>query len=42
MPLEKNMLITDIVSYTDEETGSEILVMPSKEYQDHYNGRFWY
>jgi len=26
-------VITDIVSYTDEETGSEILVMPSKEYQ---------
>ena len=25
--------ITDIVSYTDEETGSEILVMPAKEYQ---------
>lgn len=26
-------VITDIVSYTDEESGSEILVMPSKEYQ---------
>ena len=26
-------MITDIVSYTDEETGSEILVMPAKEYQ---------
>ncbi|WP_111307098.1 bifunctional UDP-3-O-[3-hydroxymyristoyl] N-acetylglucosamine deacetylase/3-hydroxyacyl-ACP dehydratase [Confluentibacter sediminis] len=26
-------VITEIVSYTDEETGSEILVMPSKEYQ---------
>ena len=26
-------VITDIVSYIDEETGSEILVMPSKEYQ---------
>ncbi|WP_157206544.1 bifunctional UDP-3-O-[3-hydroxymyristoyl] N-acetylglucosamine deacetylase/3-hydroxyacyl-ACP dehydratase [Mariniflexile maritimum] len=26
-------VITDIVSYTDEETGSEILVMPAKEYQ---------
>ncbi|WP_346883260.1 bifunctional UDP-3-O-[3-hydroxymyristoyl] N-acetylglucosamine deacetylase/3-hydroxyacyl-ACP dehydratase [uncultured Algibacter sp.] len=25
--------ITDIVSYVDEETGSEILIMPSKEYQ---------
>ncbi|WP_308991913.1 bifunctional UDP-3-O-[3-hydroxymyristoyl] N-acetylglucosamine deacetylase/3-hydroxyacyl-ACP dehydratase [Mariniflexile litorale] len=26
-------VITDIISYTDEESGSEILVMPSKEYQ---------
>ncbi|MFI1773801.1 bifunctional UDP-3-O-[3-hydroxymyristoyl] N-acetylglucosamine deacetylase/3-hydroxyacyl-ACP dehydratase [Thalassobellus citreus] len=26
-------VVTDIVSYTDEETGSEILLMPSKEYQ---------
>jgi UDP-3-O-[3-hydroxymyristoyl] N-acetylglucosamine deacetylase/3-hydroxyacyl-[acyl-carrier-protein] dehydratase len=26
-------VITNIVSYTDEESGSEILVMPSKEYQ---------
>ena len=26
-------VISDIVSYTDEETGSEILVMPAKEYQ---------
>ncbi|MFB9057686.1 bifunctional UDP-3-O-[3-hydroxymyristoyl] N-acetylglucosamine deacetylase/3-hydroxyacyl-ACP dehydratase [Mariniflexile ostreae] len=25
--------VTDIISYTDEESGSEILVMPSKEYQ---------
>ncbi|GAA3788532.1 bifunctional UDP-3-O-[3-hydroxymyristoyl] N-acetylglucosamine deacetylase/3-hydroxyacyl-ACP dehydratase [Corallibacter vietnamensis] len=25
--------VTDVISYTDEETGSEILVMPSKEYQ---------
>ncbi len=25
--------VTEIVSYTDEESGSEILVMPSKEYQ---------
>ncbi|KAB1071297.1 bifunctional UDP-3-O-[3-hydroxymyristoyl] N-acetylglucosamine deacetylase/3-hydroxyacyl-ACP dehydratase [Tamlana haliotis] len=25
--------ITDIVSYTDEETGSEILIMPATEYQ---------
>ncbi|WP_248722963.1 bifunctional UDP-3-O-[3-hydroxymyristoyl] N-acetylglucosamine deacetylase/3-hydroxyacyl-ACP dehydratase [Seonamhaeicola sp. ML3] len=25
--------VTDIVSYTDEESGSEILVMPAKEYQ---------
>ncbi|TGV03974.1 bifunctional UDP-3-O-[3-hydroxymyristoyl] N-acetylglucosamine deacetylase/3-hydroxyacyl-ACP dehydratase [Flavivirga rizhaonensis] len=29
----EEFVITDIVSYTDEETGSEILVMPSKEYQ---------
>ncbi|WP_034039845.1 bifunctional UDP-3-O-[3-hydroxymyristoyl] N-acetylglucosamine deacetylase/3-hydroxyacyl-ACP dehydratase [Wocania ichthyoenteri] len=26
-------VITDVISYTDEESGSEILVMPSKEYQ---------
>ncbi|MFT4610831.1 MAG: UDP-3-O-[3-hydroxymyristoyl] N-acetylglucosamine deacetylase [Glaciecola sp.] len=26
-------VISDVVSYTDEETGSEIIVMPSKEYQ---------
>jgi UDP-3-O-[3-hydroxymyristoyl] N-acetylglucosamine deacetylase / 3-hydroxyacyl-[acyl-carrier-protein] dehydratase len=26
-------VVTDVVSYTDEETGSEILVMPAKEYQ---------
>ncbi|MFH4965363.1 bifunctional UDP-3-O-[3-hydroxymyristoyl] N-acetylglucosamine deacetylase/3-hydroxyacyl-ACP dehydratase [Gaetbulibacter sp. M235] len=26
-------VVTDVISYTDEETGSEILVMPSKEYQ---------
>src|SRR5690606_35521560 len=26
-------VVTDIVSYTDEESGSEILVMPAKEYQ---------
>ncbi|WP_250436257.1 bifunctional UDP-3-O-[3-hydroxymyristoyl] N-acetylglucosamine deacetylase/3-hydroxyacyl-ACP dehydratase [Hanstruepera flava] len=25
--------VTDVISYTDEETGSEILVMPSSEYQ---------
>ncbi|KJD36053.1 hydroxymyristoyl-ACP dehydratase [Tamlana sedimentorum] len=25
--------ITDVISYTDEESGSEILVMPAKEYQ---------
>ncbi len=25
--------ITNVISYTDEETGSEILVMPAKEYQ---------
>jgi UDP-3-O-[3-hydroxymyristoyl] N-acetylglucosamine deacetylase / 3-hydroxyacyl-[acyl-carrier-protein] dehydratase len=25
--------VTDVISYTDEETGSEILVMPAKEYQ---------
>lgn len=29
----EEFVITDIVSYTDEETGSEILVMPAKEYQ---------
>jgi UDP-3-O-[3-hydroxymyristoyl] N-acetylglucosamine deacetylase/3-hydroxyacyl-[acyl-carrier-protein] dehydratase len=26
-------VITDVISYTDEESGSEILVMPCKEYQ---------
>ena len=26
-------VVTDVISYTDEETGSEIIVMPSKEYQ---------
>ncbi|MCX7549527.1 bifunctional UDP-3-O-[3-hydroxymyristoyl] N-acetylglucosamine deacetylase/3-hydroxyacyl-ACP dehydratase [Xanthomarina sp. F2636L] len=26
-------VVTDIISYTDEETGSEILVMPASEYQ---------
>ena len=25
--------VTDVISYSDEETGSEILVMPAKEYQ---------
>jgi UDP-3-O-[3-hydroxymyristoyl] N-acetylglucosamine deacetylase / 3-hydroxyacyl-[acyl-carrier-protein] dehydratase len=25
--------VTDVISYADEETGSEILIMPSKEYQ---------
>ena len=29
----EEFVITNIVSYTDEESGSEILVMPSKEYQ---------
>ncbi|WP_242087118.1 bifunctional UDP-3-O-[3-hydroxymyristoyl] N-acetylglucosamine deacetylase/3-hydroxyacyl-ACP dehydratase [Aestuariivivens sediminis] len=29
----EEFVVTDIVSYTDEETGSEILVMPAKEYQ---------
>lgn len=29
----EEFVVTDIVSYTDEESGSEILVMPSKEYQ---------
>jgi len=29
----EEFVVTDIISYTDEETGSEILVMPSKEYQ---------
>ena len=29
----EEFVITDIVAYTDEETGSEILVMPAKEYQ---------
>ncbi|MCL4136353.1 UNVERIFIED_CONTAM: hypothetical protein GTU68_057816 [Idotea baltica] len=26
-------VVSDVISYTDEESGSEILVMPSKEYQ---------
>ena len=26
-------IVTDVISYTDEESGSEILVMPCKEYQ---------
>ncbi|TYA58952.1 bifunctional UDP-3-O-[3-hydroxymyristoyl] N-acetylglucosamine deacetylase/3-hydroxyacyl-ACP dehydratase [Formosa maritima] len=26
-------VVTDVISYTDEETGSEILVMPASEYQ---------
>jgi len=26
-------VVTDVVTYTDDETGSEILVMPAKEYQ---------
>ena len=26
-------VVTDIISYTDEESGSEILIMPAKEYQ---------
>jgi UDP-3-O-[3-hydroxymyristoyl] N-acetylglucosamine deacetylase/3-hydroxyacyl-[acyl-carrier-protein] dehydratase len=26
-------VVTDVISYSDEESGSEILVMPSKEYQ---------
>src|SRR5690606_36382832 len=26
-------VVTDVISYTDEESGSEILVMPSNEYQ---------
>ena len=26
-------IVTDVISYADEESGSEILVMPSKEYQ---------
>lgn len=26
-------VVTDVVSYTDEESGSEIILMPSKEYQ---------
>ncbi|RED49501.1 bifunctional UDP-3-O-[3-hydroxymyristoyl] N-acetylglucosamine deacetylase/3-hydroxyacyl-ACP dehydratase [Seonamhaeicola aphaedonensis] len=31
--LREEFVVTDIVSYTDEESGSEILVMPAKEYQ---------
>ena len=26
-------VVTDVISYTDEESGSEILIMPAKEYQ---------
>ena len=29
----KEYVVTNVISYTDEESGSEILVMPSKEYQ---------
>ncbi len=29
----EEFVVTDIVSYTDDESGSEILVMPAKEYQ---------
>ncbi|WP_242132348.1 bifunctional UDP-3-O-[3-hydroxymyristoyl] N-acetylglucosamine deacetylase/3-hydroxyacyl-ACP dehydratase [Aestuariivivens marinum] len=29
----EEFVVTEIVSYTDEETGSEILIMPAKEYQ---------
>lgn len=29
----EEFVVTDIISYADEETGSEILLMPSKEYQ---------
>ncbi len=31
--LREEYVVTDIVSYVDDETGSEILVMPAKEYQ---------
>ncbi|WP_452226925.1 bifunctional UDP-3-O-[3-hydroxymyristoyl] N-acetylglucosamine deacetylase/3-hydroxyacyl-ACP dehydratase [Lacinutrix cladophorae] len=31
--IRQEYVVTDIISYVDEETGSEILVMPSKEYQ---------
>ncbi|MBJ6368664.1 bifunctional UDP-3-O-[3-hydroxymyristoyl] N-acetylglucosamine deacetylase/3-hydroxyacyl-ACP dehydratase [Snuella sedimenti] len=31
--VREEYVVTDVVSYTDEESGSEILVMPSKEYQ---------
>ena len=27
------MWCTDVISYADEESGSEIIVMPAKEYQ---------
>ena len=29
----EEFVISNVISYTDEETGSEILIMPSKEYQ---------
>ncbi|WP_417856978.1 bifunctional UDP-3-O-[3-hydroxymyristoyl] N-acetylglucosamine deacetylase/3-hydroxyacyl-ACP dehydratase [Xanthomarina gelatinilytica] len=29
----EEFVVTDVISYTDEESGSEILVMPSNEYQ---------
>jgi len=29
----EEFVVTDVISYTDEESGSEILVMPAKEYQ---------
>ncbi|MEW4924477.1 bifunctional UDP-3-O-[3-hydroxymyristoyl] N-acetylglucosamine deacetylase/3-hydroxyacyl-ACP dehydratase [Algibacter sp. 2305UL17-15] len=29
----EEFVVTDIISYTDEESGSEILIMPAKEYQ---------
>ncbi|GAA3580880.1 bifunctional UDP-3-O-[3-hydroxymyristoyl] N-acetylglucosamine deacetylase/3-hydroxyacyl-ACP dehydratase [Snuella lapsa] len=31
--VREEYVVTDVVSYTDEESGSEILVMPAKEYQ---------
>ncbi|MFD2823572.1 bifunctional UDP-3-O-[3-hydroxymyristoyl] N-acetylglucosamine deacetylase/3-hydroxyacyl-ACP dehydratase [Lacinutrix iliipiscaria] len=31
--VRQEYVVTDVISYTDEESGSEILVMPSKEYQ---------
>lgn len=29
----EEFVVTDVISYTDEESGSEILIMPAKEYQ---------